>query len=141
MPRHRSSILIALLAVLVLAGCGGTTPPPTPTMAPASADAVARAFVTALGAWNELALRRITLPGAVTDISLASAANSWQVWTPPDGTLGPQTSVEVTKTTVDGDRAEVVVRSLHVTGEAGVRVILVQMDGVWRVETWHSYRP
>jgi hypothetical protein len=136
------TVLCIMALVLMLTACGsGAASAPTPTKAPASAEDVAREFVTALGAWNELALRRIAVPGMVTDISLASDANSWQVWTPPDGTLGPQTSVEVTKTTVDGDRAEVVVRSLHVKGESGVRLILVQMDGVWRVETWKSYIP
>lgn len=125
-----------ILALVLLAACGGQATPAAPAATP---DDVAREFVTALGSWEETTLRRIAIAGMTTDVRLSSQRGEWRSWT--EDRLGPQTSLEITESTVDGDRAELVVRSLHEKGESGVRLSMVQMDGVWRVEAWHSYRP
>lgn len=130
---------IALALVLVLAACSGQATPAAPAAPAATPDAVAREFVTALGTWEETTLRRIALPGDATDMRLSSQKGQWNIWT--ETRIGPQQRVEITESTVDGDRASLVVRSVHEQGESGVRLSLVQMDGAWRVEAWDSYRP
>jgi len=132
MARH---IALIALFVLLLAGCAGQSTP----AAAASPDAVARAFVTALGTWQEPTLRRIALEGTGTEMRLASQRGQWRGWT--EDRLGPQTSVEISESTVEGDRASLVVRSLHTKGESGVRLAMQQIDGDWKVEAWDSYRP
>lgn len=133
---------LALALVLVLTACGGQATPVAPAAAAALAttpDDVAREFVMALGSWEEPALRRIALPGADTDMRLSSQKGQWNIWI--ETRIGPQESVEITESTVDGDRASLVVRSVHEKGESGVRLSMVQVDGAWRVEAWDSYRP
>ena len=125
--------LLALLALLALAGCAAPAPAPV-----ATPDDVAREFVTALGSWDEPTIRRLVIPNATTEIVLASQEGQWNVWT--ETRIGPQTSVEVTESTVEENRATVIVRSLHEKGESGVRLSMMQVDGAWMVEAWKSYR-
>jgi len=132
------SILVVLFA-LALGGCvlAAGAGQPRPAEPP---EAVARAFVTALGGWDEPTLRRLLIPTATTEILLAAEGSAWRGWVRDP--LGPQTSVEITDVIVAPPRATVVARSRHQAGEAGVRLALVQAeDGAWRVESWHSYRP
>lgn len=123
----------ALALVLLLAACAA---PAAPAATP---DDVAREFVTALGSWDEPTVRRLYIPNAVTEIMIASEGSQWRGWAKYP--LGPQTSVEITESTVDENRATVVVRSLHEEGESGVRLSMMQVDGAWMVEAWKSYRP
>lgn len=130
---HRQLALLTLIALLALAACAA---PAAPAATP---DEVAREFVTALGSWDEPTVRRLYIPNAVTEIMIASEGDQWRGWAKYP--LGPQTSVEITESTVDENRATVVVRSLHEEGESGVRLSLMQVDGAWMVEAWKSYRP
>lgn len=129
---YRQLALLTLVLMLFLAGCATTAAPTT------TPDDVAREFVTALGVWDEPTIRRLSIPNATTEIVLASQEGQWNTWT--QDRLGPQTSVEVAESTVDENRATIVVRSLHEKGESGVRLSMMQMDGAWMVETWKSYR-
>jgi len=129
---------LALALVLLLAACAGQATPAAPAAPAATQDDVAREFVTALGSWEETTLRRIALPGDATEMRLTSQKGQWNVW--EETRIGQQQSVEISESTVDGDRASVVVRSLHEKGESGVRLSMVLMDGAWRVEAWDSYR-
>ena len=123
----------ALPLVLLLAACAA---PAAPAATP---DEVAREFVTALGSWDEPTVRRLYIPNAVTEIMIASEGDQWRGWAKYP--LGPQTSVEITESTIDENRATVIVRSLHEEGESGVRLSMMQVDGAWMVEAWKSYRP
>ena len=124
---------LALALVLLLAACAA---PAAPAATP---DEVAREFVTALGSWDEPTVRRLYIPNAVTEIMIASEGDQWRGWAKYP--LGPQTSVEITESTIDENRATVIVRSLHEEGESGVRLSMMQVDGAWMVEAWKSYRP
>lgn len=131
MARLLTPLILAL--VLLLAACAA---PAAPAATP---DEVAREFVTALGSWDEPTVRRLYIPSPVTEIMIASEGDQWRGWAKYP--LGPQTSVEITESTVDENRATVVVRSLHEEGESGVRLSMMQVDGAWMVEAWKSYRP
>jgi type IV pilus biogenesis protein CpaD/CtpE len=127
---------LALALVLLLAACGQATPA-TSTATP---DDVAREFVTALGSWDELTLRRLAIPnGLLTESMIESSRGTWPEWV--NGSMGPQTGVEIAESTADATRAIIVVRSLHAQGESRVRLVLLKVDGVWKVETWNSYLP
>ncbi|NNJ12205.1 hypothetical protein EKD04_017890 [Chloroflexales bacterium ZM16-3] len=128
--------LIVLVFVALVSGCAGAA---TPAPAAATPDAVAISFVTALGAWDEPTLRRIAITDANLPIRLETSRSEWRGWT--NGVLGPQQRVEVTESTVREDLATLVVRSIHASGESGVRLSLRRVAGDWRVEAWHSYRP
>lgn len=130
--------LLALCFLFVLTGCTGNQATPAPA-AQASPDEIAREFVTALGSWDEPTLRRIAVGGDATEMRLSSQGSQWRGWTRVR--LGAQTGMEITESTVEADRASLIVRSLHEKGEAGVRLSMVQMDGAWKVEAWHSYLP
>lgn len=134
MARFITPFTLAL--VLLLAACAGQEQHAAPV---ATLDDVAREFVTALGSWDEPTVRRLIIPNATTEIMIASEGNDWRGWARYP--LGPQTSVEITESTVEENRATVVVRSLHEKGESGVRLSMLQVDGAWRVESWHSYLP
>lgn len=127
---------LALALVLLLAACAGQATPAAPV---ATQDDVAREFVTALGSWDEPTVRRLIIPNGTTEIMIASEGNDWRGWAKYP--LGPQTSVEITESTVEENRATVVVRSLHQEGESGVRLSMLNVDGAWKVESWHSYLP
>jgi hypothetical protein len=123
---------LALALVLLLAACGHSSV--------ATPDDVAREFVTALGSWDELTLRRLAVPnGLLTESMIESSRGTWHERV--NGPLGPQTGVEIAESTADATRAIIVVRSLHAHGESRVRLVLLKVDGVWKVETWNSYLP
>jgi ABC-type Fe3+-hydroxamate transport system substrate-binding protein len=134
----RPIALLAFCFLFALVGCASNQAAPAPA-AQATPDEIARQFVAALGSWDEPTLRRIAVGGDATEMRLSSQGGQWRGWT--SDRLGAQTDVEITESTVEEDRAALVVRSLHEKGEAGVRLSMVQMDGTWRVEAWDSYRP